>query len=139
MEDETDELTDEEFEAIIDKHLSDIIEFYKIRVDLFKHLSTLSSGSIVLLVAFSDDVLKAGSNGFLIAALVGFIITILFSAWTCFQTLGVMIKTKELLNGLIAVDELAKVEKGNWVNFVAMFSFLSAMVSLVIYVIQKLP
>ena len=138
MSDETNALSKEEEEVIV-RHLTDSIEFYKMRVDLFKHLSTLSSGSVVVLVAFSKDLHATGSNSFLLAALVCLIVAIVFSAWTCFHTLGTMIKTKELLNGISSLDDLLRVERGNWVNWAAMGSFLLSMVFLVISIFQKMP
>jgi hypothetical protein len=134
----SDELTEAEVK-IITAHLTDSIEFYKVRVDLFKHLSTLSSGSIVVLVAFSKDLLSSGSNVFVIAALVGLILSIITSAWTCFHTLGLMMKTKELLNGIASFDELLAIERGNWANYTAMISFLLSMICLVISIVQKIP
>jgi hypothetical protein len=57
-----------------------LIEWMKIWVDYLKHLTTLSTGSLVLIVTFLDKLfVRPRWNAVMIASLIGFLVSILGS------------------------------------------------------------
>jgi hypothetical protein len=55
------------------------LESFRLETDYLKHLTTLSSGAIIATVAFYANISQQQHQGFLLVALIGFLVTILAS------------------------------------------------------------
>lgn len=65
---------------MINKPKEDMIERHKAFIEYLKFLSTLSTGSIVLMVSFLENLFKQpDAKVFIIVALLGFMLTVVFS------------------------------------------------------------
>jgi hypothetical protein len=115
------------------EYIDDFNDSLKIRVELFKHLSTLSSGTIVIIAAFIRE-LPAGSSKFLLAtSLLSFVLTILFSAWASFYTLGYIITAKKYVVGAETLEQFIKIDQGRMIGFVPIIFFILGMISLALF------
>jgi len=65
------------------------IEKRKLTIDIFKHTTTLSAGSIVVLATFlSQDIASLSGKSFLVLSLIGFLLSILCSFFAMLILLG---------------------------------------------------
>jgi len=79
----------------LEEYIDDLSDLFKIRVDLFKHLATLSSGTIVVVAAFIRELPGYSSVALLTVSLASFVLTIVLAAWASFFTLGYILTVKQ--------------------------------------------
>ncbi len=97
-------------DALADQRRLHLIDKHKYLFELLKHMTTLSSGSVLLLLTFLEKVLRNNSPGIAVKlAFVGFFLSILFS----------------LLTMLALSSSLGKIEEEDRSNFL-----LCAMIAL---------
>ena len=119
-------------------YLDSMSKLFEIRVDLFKHLATLSSGSIVILATFGTKIARGSPKAALICALIGLGLTILSSAWACFYTLGLMMSAKNLAAGLESFDQFVLVNKGAVLGIIPLASFVFSFIAFVVFMLQQI-
>jgi len=119
-------------------YLDSMSKLFEIRVDLFKHLATLSSGSIVILATFGTKIAKGSPKAALICALIGLGLTILSSAWACFSTLGQMISAKNFAAGRESFDLFVLINKGAAVGIIPLISFVFSFIAFVVFMLQQI-
>ena len=108
------------------------IERYKLIFDYLKHLTTLSTGSIVIMATFLDKLLKAPEWPFLaIVSIIGFLIAVVFSVMT--HTLFLV----DLPVRAFPTKEWEKTLGGSFL-FLTWFGFLLGVISLGVFAIKNL-
>lgn len=109
------------------------IEIYKIEFDYLKHLTTVSTGTIVLIVAFLEKLFKQPKCKLAVAvSLVCFMITIIICA---IAQASIIEKASEKEN----LEWRDKVQNLTVILFLsALFSFVVGMISLVIFGLKNL-
>ena len=127
-------LTPEKLEKFID----DFNDSLKIRVDLFKHLSTLSSATIVIIAAFIRELPPESSRWLLSTSLIMFVFAILSSAWASFYTLGYMLTAKKYSVGEESLENFIKIDKGRMIGFLPIIFFVLAMSTLVFFALTAI-
>ena len=118
----------------LEKYIDDFNGTLKIRVDLFKHLSSLSSGTIVVVAAFIREIPPASCKGLLAASLALFVLTIVFSAWASFYTLGYMLTAKRYSVGEETLENFVRIDQGRFVGIMPILFFISGMITLIFFV-----
>lgn len=121
-----------ELEKLVD-YIDDLSDSLKIRVDLFKHLATLSSGSIVIIAAFIRELPPDSSKFLLSCALISFVLTILFAAWASFYTLGYIVTAKKYTVGAESLERFIEIDQGRFIGLVPIFFFIVGMAALVLF------
>ncbi len=117
----------------VHEYFDDLADVFKIRVDLFKHLATLSSGAIVVAAAFIRE-LPAESNTLLLAlSLISFVFTIVLAAWASFYTLGYILTGKQYIAGVVSLAQFQKIDRGRGLGILPFISFFIGMASLVFF------
>lgn len=105
-------------------------ESWKLRYDTYKHLTTLSTGSILLLVTFLEKLFtKPQWKWLVIASFCSFVVTTLASL-IVMNTLAGFIREMELKKN----DEIL----GNVYVVIALASFLLGITSLIIFAVKNL-
>lgn len=100
---------------------------------MFKHLATLSSGTIVVAAAFIKELPAHSSTWLLALSLISFVLTIVLAAWASFYTLGYILTAKQYVVGVVPLAQLQRIDKGKAIGLLPFFSFIIGMVSLVLF------
>lgn len=117
----------------LEEYIDDISNLFKIRVDLFKHLATLSSGAIVVAAAFIRELPENASTWLLALSLASFVLTILLAAWASFFTLGYILTAKQFVVGVRPLADFQKVERGLPIGYFPFVTFVLGMATLVLF------
>ncbi|MDR4651054.1 MAG: hypothetical protein MRJ52_01440 [Nitrosomonas sp.] len=120
----------------LEEYIDDLSDLFKIRVDLFKHLATLSSGAIVVVAAFIRELPEHSSVTLLTLSLASFVLTIILAAWASFFTLGYILAAKQYAVGVQSLAHLQKVEKGLPIGIFPFVTFVVGMASLVLFALS---
>lgn len=120
-------------QAKLQEYIDDLSDLFKIRVDLFKHLATLSSGTIVVAAAFITELPAHSSRWLLALSLISFVVTIILAAWASFYTLGYILTAKQYVVGVAPLAQLQRIEQGMVIGLLPFFSFITGMASLVLF------
>jgi uncharacterized membrane protein YdfJ with MMPL/SSD domain len=126
-------MQDQEEQEKMSKYINDMPELLTIRIDLFKHLSTLSSGAIVVAATFITELPAHAAAWLLALSLISFVLTIILAAWASFYTLGYILVFKQCAAGMMPIDALQKIEKGSGIGLLAPVCFVIGMLSLVAF------
>lgn len=101
------------------------------QVEYVKYLTTLSTGAIVILVSFLDRIVTQPAwIGLIGISLCGFLVTILFNL---FMMLVLAANAEGSIDGDSWIVTLA-----NWANFLGFFTFLIALVCLVVFAFKNI-
>jgi hypothetical protein len=112
-----------------------ILEISKLSFESMKHLTTLSTGSIVLMVAFLEKLFLNNREwaGLIGAALIAFILSIVASASSLVQINSLLTDVFTLHNDMHFRDKFRM-----WTNGIAFISFVLGIVFLVIFAFKNL-
>jgi len=105
----------------------------KLQHDSFKHLTTLSTGSILLLITFLEKVfIHPQWRSLIVIALAAFVLSILASIWMMMMLAGLVMSLGDLKKEKV-------VERVFWIGIsVAGGGFLLGIICLVIFAIKNL-
>jgi hypothetical protein len=105
-------------------------ESWKLRYDTYKHLTTLSTGSILLLVTFLEKLFERPAwKGLVIVSFCSFVVTVLASLVVMNVTVGFIRE--------IEIEKRDEKRGGVFVS-IALASFLFGIVSLIVFAVKNL-
>jgi len=109
-------------------------EFYKFTSEYLKHITTLSTGSIVLITTFLNNIFRYPRwTAFVIVALVGFILSVIASVVA--YTLLVHAYRRSLAKSTVASCPLNILLGSTYLTWIG---FLVGMISLTIFAVKNL-